>query len=131
MGTPPRPQALCRSKSRHLDGVSVQPTPNQSRSGNIASCGNTLGQSSKPIDTLAHPQLSKAIKRRLRETYRDLDPVALLAGIRAAQDELGERIGKRAFEPSTISRQTSSRLDSKTKRPFVPPSARNHVRTKL
>jgi hypothetical protein len=46
---------------------------------------------------LAHPQLSKAIKRRLRETYRGLDPVALLAEIRAAQDELGERIGKRGL----------------------------------
>ena len=33
---------------------------------------------------LAHPQLSKAIKRRLRETYRGLDPVALPAEIRAA-----------------------------------------------
>jgi len=46
---------------------------------------------------LAHPKLSKAIKRRLRETYRSLDPVALLAEIRAAQNELGERIGKRGL----------------------------------
>ena len=46
---------------------------------------------------LAHPQLSKVIKQRLRETYRSLDPVALLAEIRAAQDELGERIGKRGL----------------------------------
>jgi hypothetical protein len=46
---------------------------------------------------LAHPKLSKAIKRRLRETYRNLDPVALLAEIRAAQEELGERIGKRGL----------------------------------
>ena len=46
---------------------------------------------------LAHPQLSKAIKRRLRETYRGLDPIALLAEIRVAQDELGERIGKRGL----------------------------------
>jgi len=46
---------------------------------------------------LAHPQLSKAIKRRLRGTYRSLDPVALLAEIRAAQDVLGERIGKRGL----------------------------------
>jgi hypothetical protein len=46
---------------------------------------------------LAHPKLSKAIKRRLRETYRSLDPVALLAEVRAAQDELGERIGKRGL----------------------------------
>jgi hypothetical protein len=46
---------------------------------------------------LAHPRLSKAIKRRLRETYRALDPVALLAEMRAAQGELGERIGKRGL----------------------------------
>jgi hypothetical protein len=46
---------------------------------------------------LAHPKLSPAIKRRLRETYRSLDPVALLAEIRAAQDELGDRIGKRGL----------------------------------
>jgi hypothetical protein len=46
---------------------------------------------------LAHPKLSKAIKRRLRETYRSLDPVALLAEIRAAQEILGERIGKRGL----------------------------------
>src|SRR5215468_4980295 len=44
---------------------------------------------------LMHPRLSKAIKRRLREMYRGLDPVALLAEMRAAQEELGERIGKR------------------------------------
>jgi hypothetical protein len=46
---------------------------------------------------LAHPCLSKAIKRRLRETYRSLDPVALLAEMRVAQDELGQRIGKRGL----------------------------------
>jgi hypothetical protein len=46
---------------------------------------------------LAHPALSKVIKRRLRETYRSLDPVALLAEIRAAQELLGERIGKRGL----------------------------------
>src|SRR6202007_846531 len=39
----------------------------------------------------------KVIKRRRRETYRSLDPVALLAEVRAAQDELGERIGKRGL----------------------------------
>ena len=50
---------------------------------------------------LAHPRLSKAIKRRLQETYRGLDPVALLAEIRAAQDELGERIGKRGLAVAT------------------------------
>lgn len=46
---------------------------------------------------LAHPRLSAAIKRRLRETYRGLDPVSLLAEIRAAQQELGDRIGKRGL----------------------------------
>src|SRR5215207_540953 len=46
---------------------------------------------------LAHPKVPRKIKRRLRETYRSLDPVALLAEIRAAQNELGERIGKRGL----------------------------------
>ena len=41
---------------------------------------------------LAHPKLDKAVKRRLRAQYRTLDPVALLAEIRAAQEELGNRI---------------------------------------
>jgi len=44
---------------------------------------------------LAHPKLDKAIKRRLREMYRRLDPVALLAQMRAAQEELGERVDRR------------------------------------
>jgi hypothetical protein len=46
---------------------------------------------------LTHPKLSNAIKRRLRETYRSLDPVALLAEIRRCQDELGKRIARRGF----------------------------------
>ena len=46
---------------------------------------------------LAHPKLSAAIKRRLRETYRGLDPVALLAEVRSCQTELGDRIGKRGL----------------------------------
>jgi hypothetical protein len=46
---------------------------------------------------LTHPRLSNAIKRRLRETYRALDPVALLAEIRRCQDELGERIARRGL----------------------------------
>jgi hypothetical protein len=50
---------------------------------------------------LAHPKLSKAIKRRLRSTYRNLDPVALLAEIRACQEELGDRIGKRGLAAAT------------------------------
>ncbi|MFL9829146.1 hypothetical protein ABTU92_30520, partial [Rhodoplanes sp. SY1] len=46
---------------------------------------------------LAHPKLSKAIKRRLRETYLSLDPVVLLTEVRRCQDELGERIGRRGL----------------------------------
>jgi hypothetical protein len=46
---------------------------------------------------LTHPKLSNAIKRRLRETYRSLDPVALLAEIRRCQDELGARIARRGL----------------------------------
>jgi hypothetical protein len=45
---------------------------------------------------LAHPMVSEAVKKRLREQYRTLDPVALLAEIRAAQEELGNRIDRRA-----------------------------------
>lgn len=47
---------------------------------------------------LAHPKLSKAVKRRLRELYRTLDRVALLAEMRAAQAELGTRVGTRAVK---------------------------------
>jgi hypothetical protein len=45
---------------------------------------------------LAHPMVTEAVKTRLREQYRTLDPVALLAEIRAAQEELGNRIDRRA-----------------------------------
>jgi hypothetical protein len=44
---------------------------------------------------LAHPKVTKAVKARLRDMHRTLDPVALLADMRAAQTELGERIGRR------------------------------------
>jgi Integrase core domain len=45
---------------------------------------------------LAHPQLPAAVKRRLRDQYRTLNPVALLAEIRTAQKELGNRIDRHA-----------------------------------
>lgn len=44
---------------------------------------------------LAHPKVTKAVKVRLRQMHRTLDPVALLAEMRAAQTELGERIDRR------------------------------------
>jgi hypothetical protein len=52
---------------------------------------------STPYDrALAHPELTTVVKQRLREQYRTLDPVALLAEIRAAQEELGNRVDRRA-----------------------------------
>src|SRR4051794_34653890 len=45
---------------------------------------------------LAHPKLTAAVKKWLRDQYRSLDPVALLAEIRATQDELGNRVDRRA-----------------------------------
>jgi len=45
---------------------------------------------------LAHPKVAAAVKKRLRELHRTLDPVALLAEIRAAQEELGNRVDHRA-----------------------------------
>jgi hypothetical protein len=44
---------------------------------------------------LAHPKVTRAVKARLRDMHRTLDPVALLAEMRAAQTELGERIDRR------------------------------------
>jgi hypothetical protein len=45
---------------------------------------------------LAHPSVDKAVKHRLHAIYRTLDPVALLAQIRDAQNEPGERVDQRA-----------------------------------
>src|SRR5246127_1516551 len=45
---------------------------------------------------LVHPMVTKTVKERLRAQYRTLDPVVLLAEIRAAQEELGSRIDRRA-----------------------------------
>jgi hypothetical protein len=45
---------------------------------------------------LAHPKVTAAVKRRLRDQYRSLDPVGLLTEIRATQEELGNRVDRRA-----------------------------------
>ncbi|WP_164719102.1 MULTISPECIES: transposase family protein [Bradyrhizobium] len=45
---------------------------------------------------LAHPKVTAAVKKRLRDQHRSLDPVALLAEIRATQEELGNRVDRRA-----------------------------------
>src|SRR6202161_851401 len=51
---------------------------------------------------LAHPKVTATTKKRLREQYRMLDPVALLAEIRTAQDELGNRVDRRAGKDATL-----------------------------
>jgi len=51
---------------------------------------------------LAHPEVPAVVKQRLREQYRTLDPVALLAEIRAAQEELGNRVDRRAGKEVTL-----------------------------
>src|SRR5262245_30273845 len=46
---------------------------------------------------LGNPKLDKAVKRRLRAHYRTLDPVTLLAEMRAVQEELGRRRARRQY----------------------------------
>ena len=55
-----------------------------------------------PVErALAHPKVTRAVKARLRNMHRALDPVALLAEVRAAQTELGERIDHRPGKTAT------------------------------
>jgi Integrase core domain len=51
---------------------------------------------------LAHPEVPAAVKQRLREQYQTLDPIALLAEIRATQEELGNRVDRRAGKDATL-----------------------------
>ncbi|MGY3078188.1 hypothetical protein ACVWZZ_004596 [Bradyrhizobium sp. LM6.10] len=57
---------------------------------------------------LAHPKVTAAVKKRLRDQYRSLDPVALLAEIRATQDELGDRVDRRAGQARGLQRASTS-----------------------
>ena len=53
-----------------------------------------------PMDrVLAHAQVADEAKDRLRQLRARADPVVLLAEIRAAQTELGERVDRRGTEP--------------------------------
>src|SRR5262245_29675867 len=67
---------------------------------------------------LAHPKVTRAVKARLRDMHRTLDPVALLAEMRAAQTELGERIdhrpGKMLTRPPTPSPAADAAVFAKT-----------------
>ena len=53
---------------------------------------------------LAHPKVTTAVKKRLRDQYRSLDPVVLLAEIRATQKELGNRVDRRAGQAGDLQR---------------------------
>ena len=75
---------------------------------------------------LAHPKVTEAVKKRLREQYRTLDPVALLAEIRAAQEELGNRVDRRA---GGALRATAGKSDCVVHRsPATPRSIREGAR---
>jgi hypothetical protein len=58
--------------------------------------------------TLAHPKVTTAVKKRLRDQYRSLDPIALLAEIRATQEELGNRVDRRAGQARGLQRACTS-----------------------
>jgi hypothetical protein len=47
-------------------------------------------------------------KTRLRDQYRSLDPIALVAEIRATQEELGNRIDRRAGQARGLQRACTS-----------------------
>ena len=68
---------------------------------------------------LAHPKVPAAVKQRLRGQYRTLDPVALLAEIRATQEELGNRVDRRAGKNTTLQPAQSQ----------VPPEAVDFAKT--
>ena len=51
---------------------------------------------------LAHPAVDTTIKRKLREKYRNLDPVVLLAEVREAQAQLGKRVDRRPGSPIAL-----------------------------
>jgi hypothetical protein len=57
---------------------------------------------------LAHPKVTTAVKKRLRDQYRSLDPIALLAEIRATQEELGNRVDRRAGQARGLQRASTS-----------------------
>ena len=69
---------------------------------------------------LAHPKVTAAVKKRLRDQYHSLDPVVLLAEIRATQDELGNRVDRRAGQARDLHCASTS---------TAPATAANFART--
>ena len=81
--------------------------------------------------TMAHAHVAAADKERLLALYRTLDPVVLLAAIRAAQAELGNRIAHRkapiaADSSSIVSKLATAWQDGEIR----PTHRRRYVRTK-
>jgi len=70
---------------------------------------------------LAHPMLPEAAKKGLREQYRTLAPVALLAEICAAQEELGNRIDRGAG--GALRKNTGGKSDMVVRSSTVEPAA--------
>jgi hypothetical protein len=52
--------------------------------------------------------VTTAVKKRLRDQYRSLDPIALLVDIRATQEELGDRVDRRAGQARGLQRVCAS-----------------------
>jgi hypothetical protein len=52
--------------------------------------------------------VTAAVKKRLRDQYRSLDPIALLAEIRATREELGNRVDRRAGQARGLQRACTS-----------------------
>ena len=63
---------------------------------------------------LAHPKVTAAVKKRLRDQYRSLDPVGLLAEIRATQEELGNRVDRRAGQARGLQPACTSAVPATT-----------------
>jgi hypothetical protein len=57
---------------------------------------------------LAHPKVTTAVMKRLCDQYRSLDPIALLAEIRTTQEELGNRLDRRAGQARGLQRASTS-----------------------
>lgn len=81
--------------------------------------------------TLAHPHVAVHDKERLRALYPTLDPVILLAQIRAAQGELGNRIAHRKAHAPVDSPIAVSDLQTAWQDGEIRPThRRRYVRTK-
>ncbi|MCC8952733.1 hypothetical protein H8B02_04390 [Bradyrhizobium sp. Pear77] len=90
----PTKARLARALEGRIDSLLRVGLPWYRREG--AEVSNRYHLPSTPYErALTHPKVTAAVKKRLRDQYRSLDPVALLAEIRATQEELGNRVDHR------------------------------------